>query len=146
MLKTFQSPDEHVLERGRKLLSFFGQFIGPDTPCAKDNMELLAAEIEGINRGPAAAEMFLSRSQRGEIKNEIDKLASGILDERATKFLTDQKKFASRTRLGQKGHLQIRKDIKKGLKSVSPDTLDDWLRKTIVAPAGIASLTEPPAA
>jgi hypothetical protein len=141
MLRTFQSPDEQVLERGRKLLSFFGQFIGPDTPCTKDNMELLAAEIDGINRGPAAAEMFLSGSQRDEIRNGIDKLASGILDKRATRFLTNQKNFASRTRLGQKGHLQIRKDIKKELKSVSPQTLDGWLRKTVSAPAGIASLT-----
>jgi hypothetical protein len=112
MLRTFQSSDGRALARGRELLSFFGQFIGPDTPCANDNMELLAAEIEGINRGPAAAEMFLNRSQRDEFRNEIDKLASGILDERATKLLAEQKEFASRTRLGQKGLWYARTPIR----------------------------------
>jgi hypothetical protein len=140
LLKTFHS-SRGLAERGRGLLSYFGEFIGPDTPAAKDNQELLTAEIDAIRNGPAAAEMFLSRAGRDAIRIEIENLAMGVLSDQAEAFLAAQKAFASKTRLGQKEHLQVRDDIKTELKSVSPEGLADWLRTTALSPVGIAILT-----
>jgi hypothetical protein len=140
MLKSFHSPERKV-ERGKQLLAYFAQFVSPDTPAAKDNMELLAAEIDAIKRGPLAVEMFLTRTEREVIRNEIEKFAMGILDEQANKFLVDQKALALQTRTGQKDHLQDRDDIKTGLNSVTEGDLCGWLQKTTMANAGKLALT-----
>jgi hypothetical protein len=141
MLKSFHSPEPRKIERGKQLLGYFAQFVRPDTPAARDNMELLAAEIDTIKRGPLAVEMFLTRTEREVIRKNVEKFATGMLDEQATKFLADQKAFALQTRAGQKDHLQHRDDIKAGLKSVSEDDLCGWLQQTTFANAGKLALT-----
>jgi hypothetical protein len=141
MLKSFHSPEPRKIKRGKQLLEYFAQFVSRDTPAAKDNMELLLAEIDTIKRGPLAVEMFLSRTEREVIRKKIEKFATGMLDEKANKFLADQKGFALQTRAGQKDHLQNRDDIKAGLKSISEENLHGWLQQTTLANAGKLALT-----
>lgn len=136
LAKNFGNPEG--FERGKQLFSFFSKFIDAKTPCVKDNRELLAAEMHGVKYGPQAIEPFLSEQDRASIKQEVEKLATGVFEERGSTFLSNQKEFASRTRLGQKLHLQTRSDIADKLKAVSPEDFPKWLQEEAMGAAAVA--------
>lgn len=142
LARTFLSAKPQVAERGRKLFSHFKKFIDANTPCAKDNMELLIAELEALRRRTASVDTFLSGSHYESLRNEVGKLANGNFDERARSFIENRLKFSSNTRSGQAGHLEIRTETKEILKGISPDKLESWLQSEAAKPIGVTMLTD----
>src|SRR5258708_6497506 len=141
LTKTFRSSDSQVQDRGKKLLSYFRTFVEGNTHCVKDNMELLAAEMWALKLRTPNVEGFLSKEDRAKVSQEAHKLASGQVDERAVKFLQEQREFASTTRSNQIDHLKNRADTKDRLKAVSPENFEQWLQNEVTSHVGTALLT-----
>jgi hypothetical protein len=59
LAKTFRSPSRKALQRGRQLISYFRQFVDASIPCAKENMELLVAEMRALKSQTSNIEVFL---------------------------------------------------------------------------------------
>ncbi|MGA3093421.1 MAG: hypothetical protein ABSD75_32925 [Terriglobales bacterium] len=72
-------------------------------------------------------EPFLSANEHVQLKAEIDKLASGILDEAANRLIDERIEFARRTRQAQIRHLELRPEMKQKLMAISPDAFPAWL-------------------
>jgi len=140
LAKTFGSSTEKGLERGRELFSYFRNFIIAGTPCAKENMELLAAEMEALKSRTPKTDAFLNAEAYALLAQEVDKLANGQFDQRASEFIKNQREFALNTRWGQVRHLETRADTKRRLKKVTPENLKEWLRTETLSSVGIAIL------
>jgi hypothetical protein len=140
LCKTFRASTTKSFERGKKLFSYFQEFVDADIPCAKEIMELLAAEMWALNLGKSTVDAFLNKKDYAEVRREVNKLANGEYDERTANFLEERATLASSTRLGQARHLESRSDIKQNLMNVSPESLEKWLNYGMTTPGGVALL------
>lgn len=141
LAKTFRSSTEKAMGRGRQLFSYFSNFVDANTPCAKENMELLVAEMQALKSQTSSVDAFLKVEDYALLSQHVAKLANGEFDERAAKFIEDQTEFASNTRAGQVRHLGMRADTKQELKKVAPERLEQWLQTQTCSPVGVAILT-----
>lgn len=141
LAKTFRTSTREALERGRKLFSYLKEFIEANTPCAKENTELLVAEMWALKSRTLTADAFLDGEGYASLSKEVGRLANGEFDERADKFIKERGEFALNTRLSQIRHLENRSDVKLELKKVAPDKLERWLREKTFSPTGVAILT-----
>ncbi len=142
LARTFLSTRPHATERGRKLFSHFKKFVDANTPCARDNMELLFAELEALRSRTASVDALLEESHYEALRREVDKLANGNFDERASSFIENRLKFSSNTRSNQASHLEVRTETKERLKGVPPDQLESWLQTEATKPVGLVILAD----
>lgn len=70
------------------------------------------------------------------LREGVEKLARGGFDERTARYINEQRALASDIRLGQKKRLENRVDVKRFLKSVSPETLEQWLQAEVCSDSG----------
>jgi hypothetical protein len=141
LAKTFRSSTARASKRGKELFSYLKKFVDANTPCAKENMELLVAEIQALHSRTSTIDAFLREEYYGVLRQEVGKLANGELDERAGEIIQERSAFASSTRLGQVRHLKNRADTKHKLKLVAPEKLEQWLQTETLTPTGVAILT-----
>jgi hypothetical protein len=140
LAKTFRTSTREALERGRHLFSYLKEFVDSGIPCAKENDELLAAEMTALQSRAPTVDAFYCAQDRALLSQGVEKLANGGFDEKAAKFVEDQHAFARKIRLSQIQHLESRADAKQYLKNVSPDKLDQWLQAEASSPAGSENL------
>lgn len=127
LTKSFRTSRPQYLDRGKALLSYFNRFIDAGSPCVKDNMELLAAEMWAVKLNAPATDVFLSQEDRVLISAKAGSLGNGEFDEKADDFLKAQQQFALGTRSGQINFLEGRADLKTRLQAVPSDNLERWL-------------------
>jgi len=128
LAETFRSSKAKASERGRQLFSYIKTFVDLDVPCAKENTELLAAEMWALKLRTSTVDGFLREQDYELLRREVDRLAAGDFDDRADKFIKERTAFASNTRAAQVRHLEDRADIKRQLKSVGTDAIELWLQ------------------
>ncbi|MGA7443064.1 MAG: hypothetical protein WB523_10040 [Candidatus Sulfotelmatobacter sp.] len=138
--KTFRSSTKKAADRGITLFSYLKRFIEIDTPCAKETMELLAAEMRALKWEVRSINQFLNANDYAKVRQEVNKLATGVFDGRADGFIEERIAFARATRSSQAGYLRLRADTKSTLKGVPPENLAQWLQGETMTPAGVALL------
>jgi hypothetical protein len=92
--RIFQSPRSNAFTRGKKLFEFLSRYLDAKILCAKDQSELLPAEMLMLKEGPERVEFFYPRADYEKIVTECRRLASGMQSELARQFLLDQQNFA----------------------------------------------------
>ena len=118
-------------DRGRELFSSLRRCMDAGACCAKQNMDLIPAELTALTSG-GKVDPFISPEQRAQLYAEVDKLANGIFDDQAKASIEGRIKFAKRTRQAQINHLELRPEMKQHLKTISPDALPAWLDQQVV--------------
>lgn len=139
--KTFFSSHPGSSVRAQGLFRFLKQFVDSGVPCAHDNMEQLFGEIDALRTGGSSVVAFYGVDHYRKLKEEVDKLASGVLDERAKQFVEGRKQFSSSTRSSQKRHLAGELDVKDRLKAIPRNELEAWLQSEMLSDSGTAILT-----
>jgi hypothetical protein len=122
---SFRNSEKHA--RGRLLFSDFSQYLIAETLLIKDNMELLAHEMEASRLQLPFLTTTLSGKDRVLIVARAEQFANGELDEESARFLETQKSFADSTRTVQIAFLGGRPDIKGQLRLIPADQLSQWL-------------------
>ncbi|MFZ0305262.1 MAG: hypothetical protein WAL75_21405, partial [Terracidiphilus sp.] len=140
LAKTFRSGGPVASERGCQLFSYLKIFVDAGTLCAKDNMELLTAEMDALVSHKTTIETFISAANRDRLRLEVDKLSNGEFDEQAKVFVESRRDFATSTRRGQSQHLSSRTDTREKLRGVRADQLETWLGAETATPGGAAML------
>jgi hypothetical protein len=130
MAKTFMGYGT-AKDRGRQLFSSFRRFMVAGAGCAKQNMELIPAELTALTSG-SKVDPFINQEEWGQLSAEVDKLADGVFDDKAKAFIEDRIAFAKRTREGQIKHLELRPDMKQQLKALSPDAFAAWVDQQVL--------------
>jgi hypothetical protein len=139
MAKTFQGFGA-AADRGRQLFSCLRRFVDAGARCAQQNMKLIPAELTALT-SRTEVELFISANEHTQLKAAIGKLANGIFDETANRFIGEQIEFAKRTREGQISHLQLRPEMKQKLVAVSPNVFPTWLDEQVLSLDGQKILT-----
>ena len=75
------------------------------------------------------------------LKDEVAKLADGIVDSRVWAYIAERKEFAETTREDQKAHFEKRPDMRTKLLAVSVDKVAAWLDEEVPSDVGAAMLT-----
>jgi hypothetical protein len=141
LAKTFRATTAGALARGRRLFTYLRQFIDPEIPCAKENMEILAAEMWALKLQAPSIAVYLPKDHYLLLSQEVEKLANGDFDERAAKFIKERGEFASSTRLNQIRYFESRTHMKRYLRNVSQGSLEQWLQMESLSAAGVEILT-----
>ncbi len=101
LAKTFLGSASTASIRARELFRYLKQYVDAEIPCAHDNMEQLHGEVQALNTGASQVVAFYGPKEYALLKDEVEKLAEGIFDERAEQFISGRKQFSESTRSGQ---------------------------------------------
>jgi hypothetical protein len=140
MAKTFRAPGPEATERAKNLFRYLGKFIEAGIPCAKETMELLAAEMSALKWHVSTINPFLSSIDTEEVMQEVTKLASGTFDEKADSFIKQRIAAAEASRRDQRNYLGRRPDRKKKLRTIRLQDLEKWLEDETKTVTGAALL------
>lgn len=140
LARSLQSSRHERLERATRLFECLGRYLDANVICAKDQSELLPAEMLVLKEGPERVEFFYPQADQLKVVAECRRLANGKLNELARKFLFDQQQFAVRSREGIISFIDERPALKKKLSTITPQGLEDWLRQESVSIRGHSNL------
>jgi hypothetical protein len=139
--KTFRSSRTSTVERGKRLFSYLKEYLEADTNCVNENPEILAAEMWAAKRHQTnTVRTLLSEGDRALVYEEAGRLEKGELTERAEKFLCEQAELAATTRKGSIRYLEDHPEVRRHLKSISPESVDRWLRGVTATKSGVELL------
>jgi hypothetical protein len=138
--RIFQSPRPDAVMQGKSLFEFLSRYLDAKILCAKDQSELLPAEMLMLKEGPESVEFFYPRADYDKIVAECRRLANGVQSELARQFLLDQQEFAIHATKSIIAHMDANPALKKKLHKIGPDHVEDWLRKESVSVRGHSNL------
>jgi predicted nucleic acid-binding protein len=127
--------------RGKELFRYIKLYLDEGIVVSYDNMDLLRAEIRALYARAILVVTFFDPVNEALLKDEVTKLADGIVDSRAWTYIAERKEFAKRTREDQNAHFEKRPDMRIKLIAVSVDKLAAWLDEQVTSDVGAAMLT-----
>jgi hypothetical protein len=140
LARTPESSRQGALARTMALFDCLGQYLDANILCAKDQSELLPAEMLMLKKGPETVEFFYPNADYRKIVAECRRLAKGEQSEIARQFLFDQKRFAEGNRRNIMLFIDERPALKKSLAAISSQNLEDWLRQESISIRGHSNL------
>lgn len=141
LAKTFHVPKQAGMQRGLELFSYLNGYLSAGVPIAKENMALLAAEMQALQWGMAYIYPYLNASDYDVERAEIEKLSCGDLGERVRNYLAWRDDLAKSTRYGQIGHFVEHPEVKQQLKNVSSELFATWLSTEMNSQSAIGYLS-----
>lgn len=136
LAKTFANAPE----RAKMLFLYVREFVLANVPCTKEISGILEAEMLALRSPTLEVRPFLPPENYREFSRDVEKLADGDFDERASEFVRVRSSLGLTARLGPARHL--RDDIAQCLRSVAPADFERWVETEITPARGITLLTE----
>jgi hypothetical protein len=127
--------------RGKELFRYVRLYIEAGIIGTYNNMDLLRAEVRALYARADSVVAYFDPANYDALKQEVAKLAEGIVDERAWTFLSERKEFATSSRDEQKAHFEKRPDMRTQLLAVPKDGVAAWLDEQVSGDVGAAMLT-----
>jgi hypothetical protein len=128
-------------QKARALFRYLKQYVDAGVIGAHDMMQLLRGEVKAMHaRVPGAVVAYFGQPEYAEMKTEIDKLAGGIVDQRAQNAIAERQGFAEATRIDQVTHFVNRPDMKAKLQGGQRDALQTWLEAESLSDQGTLML------
>jgi hypothetical protein len=140
MSRTFLSSAPGAAPRAQELFDYIKQYVDAGIPYAHDNMQQLQGEVKALTTGSATVDAFFGQEDYKLLRSEVDKLANGILDDKALEFIVGRRRFSESTRSDQKRHLQEKEHVRTRLQTISDEQLSAWLDEQTVTDNGAAIL------
>jgi hypothetical protein len=127
--------------RGQELFRYIKLYLDEGIVAIYDNMDLLRAEVKALYARANSVVAFFDSANEVLLKDEVAKLADGIVDSRAWAYIAERTEFAQRTREDQKSHFEKRPDMRTKLLTISADKVAAWLDEQVTSDVGAAMLT-----
>jgi hypothetical protein len=124
------------LSRRIQLFSYFKRFLDLDVVCMKQVPELLLAEAHAYEEGLPRIDALVSSDEYLVVRQEVDKLSNGILEDRVKRFIEQRTQDSQAQRIKQKNQLRDREDIKTKLNTISESKLVTWIPLQVKTPSG----------
>lgn len=140
--KTFRSARQTAEKRGMELSAYLARCLDAGLACAKDNMEILAAEMWALQLRTQEVNAFLSGKDLALVRKELGRLSKGDVTKHAKTFISERSAMAERTRLEQAQHLQNHSQTKELLKRIPDGKVKSWLHGQLQAPVAVRLLTD----
>lgn len=122
--------------RGTHLFSYLKRFLELGVPCTKEVAGLLYDEAYAFENHQPEIDPLIRGDEARVVLQEVEKLSSGVVDDRAKQFIEDRSQFAADGRANQNTHFISRKELKQRLCAIPPANLRQWLIKETLTPYG----------
>jgi hypothetical protein len=119
-----------------QLFSYFRGFLGLNPVCVKQIPDALMAETRAFQDGLRTVDPLASADEYGFVREEVDKLSRGLLEDRVKQFIEQRTQHSEAQRARQKDHLSRRVDIEEKLAAVSAEKLETWIPLQVSTPSG----------
>jgi hypothetical protein len=119
-----------------QLFSYFKGFLDLNSVCMKQIPDALMAETRAFQDGLRTVDPFASADEYGFVREEVDKLSGGLLEDRVKQFIEQRTQHSEAQRTQQKDHLSRRVDMQGKLAAVSAEKLETWIPLQVLTPSG----------
>jgi hypothetical protein len=140
LARILQSSRPEARARGPALFEYLGRYLDAKILCAKDQSELLPAEMLMLKEGSERVEFFYPPADYIKIVAECRRLANGEQSDLAQQFLSDQQNFAVSATKNIITFVDDKPTLKKHLSTIPSKALENWLRKESVSIRGHSNL------
>jgi hypothetical protein len=141
LARTFTGSKPTSKEQAVKLFSYIKVFLDAGIPCSKQLMNLVGDEAVAFGQGQTSIDPLLTDEDRKELCLEVDKLATGNLEQRVPDYIVKRMAFAADTREDQKNHFDSREKLKQHLLRVAETDLPTWLPAETMTASGLAIIS-----
>jgi hypothetical protein len=121
------------------MLSYLQRCLS-DTFCVKKPIELVAAEMWALKLQATDVEAFHDEVNFSIVRSATERLAAGVMNDMATKYMADRMEEVKVDRSGVIKHLEDNPETKAELMAVTYAELPQWLRSQTLKPNGLRSL------
>jgi hypothetical protein len=126
MAKTFQSNPT----RGKELFTYLKKFTDLGIPGVKDNPMLLVAEADSAMSGTSVqVDVFWEPVNDARMRQEIEKLSNGIVDNKAASLIESRRQLAASERAGISSQYGGTSALKARLSRVAATDLNKWITR-----------------
>jgi len=141
LAKTFAGANEGALARGAKLFSPLKAYAEGGIPVTKDNMALLASEMQALQWCMSYINPFLTPEDREQALTSIEQAARCNLSDHAKRHIQRRAEMLKSLRGGISAHFKNQPPLQRLLKDVSLERLPEWLQRELDTPSAVEYLT-----
>jgi hypothetical protein len=124
LARNFKRDEAAGNARGQQLFSYLKQYLDLGIASTKQLWELIVAEAFAFENHLTVIDS-LARSEEAAIeKQEVEKLANGIVEGRVKNFLEERKQFASDTQTQQEARIIESDKLREYLRTISESEVD----------------------
>lgn len=127
MAKTFRMDRSDAMQRGTKLFSYLKEYTDSAIPCLRETWDLLEREAAHAVGEATGMEVHWNDEEYASLREEIQKLANGIFDEKATRFVGRRKMRARSVPEEFQDHLSSRPELCQILAKIAQRELPHWI-------------------
>lgn len=118
--------------RCKDLFSYIKTYTDIGISCPLPNPNILRSELDFALSGSRSIEIMLNSEDHKNMKEEVNKLSNGVLDNRVRDFIRDRQRLAANVRAAMSAQYQTSSLLKKRLSGISVSGLEGWMRKEIL--------------
>jgi hypothetical protein len=140
LAKTFTGKGPESLQRAIGLFSYLKSFISHSIPITKDNMAMVAAEMQAIQYRMREIYPFINAGDYETVRAVIEEHAAGQMSERSRKHIEGRIASNESGRKGIAYHIENTPQLKLALQRVTEEQLPAWLRSVRTTTDGVQYL------
>jgi len=140
MAKTFRMDKPDARERGKELFAYVKQYTDRAIPCLRETRDLLEREAAHAVGDATGVEVHWKDEEYAALREEIKKLADGVFDEKATRFVSRRKMTARNVPDEFRDHLSARPDLCRILEKIPEKELPRWIQRELSGTRGRRAL------
>ena len=140
MAKTFRMDKPDAMERAKKLFSNLKQYTDRAIPCLRETWDLLEREAAHVVGETNGVEASWNDKEYAALREEIEKLASGVFDVNATRFVGRRKTTARNVPDEFEEHLAARPELRRILGEIPDKELPRWIQRELRGTRGRRAL------
>jgi hypothetical protein len=140
LARTFTNDEPKGKARGRDLFNYLKKFLDLNVPCTKELWELIIAEAHAFENNLPEIDPMATPEQCATVKEEVTKLANGVVEGRVKDFLEKRFRFSEDTQEQQKVHIGDREKLNQYLQTISQHKLSEWMLEETFSPPGVKLL------
>lgn len=140
LARNFEGDHSFGNDRGQQLFSYLKRYLDLNIPCTKELWELILAEAYALENHLSIINPVALPEQCAATKEEVKKLADGIIEGRVKTFLEARRRFAKDTRAQQEAHIIDREDLKQYLQRIPEGDLARWMQNETFTSSGVSTL------
>jgi hypothetical protein len=126
LARTYQMNRTDAQDRGQKLFQLLYSQVCAGIPVIKPTWALLIEEALNVSEGRPVT-LFADDTYYPNLKNEVEKLRSGLSDSKAVEFINSRRQEARDSRSQMKAFFGNNQFLGSALRSISSGELDSWL-------------------
>jgi hypothetical protein len=140
LARNFERDEATGNARGQQLFSYLKQYLDLGIPSTKQLWELIVAEAFAFENHLTVIDPLAPDEEVVIEKQEVEKLANGIVEGGVKNYLEGRKQFARDTKAQQEARIIESDTLREYLRAISESDLARWMPEEALTPSGVNTL------